>query len=265
MSTRCVHLIALALTVAGVAGGWLAVSARAQTAAVPAFTVASIKRNLSGAQAGSLDVRPGGRLSITNESLSWLLRVAFQVQDGQLIGGPDWMATDRWDIIASADTQASEFQMIGMLRNLLLERFQIKFRREQRDIPVYALVVAPGGLKKDFRRSDNDCRLRTTCSQSRGRGEFRGTGQTLGSIRRVLEQVAERVIVDRTGLPALTPDKVAVFYDINLRWRPDGVADLNTEFPAFFTAVEEQLGLRLQPDRDRVEVVVIDAVARPAD
>jgi uncharacterized protein (TIGR03435 family) len=249
----------------GLLVGGVAAAVEAQTPPPAAFTAASIKRNLSGGLAGALDVRPGGRLSITNESLRWLLRIAFQVQDGQLIGGPDWLATDRWDIVATADAQVSEFAMIGMLRELVLERFRIKWHRDTREIPVYALVVAPGGLRPDFRRSDNDCKVRTTCGQNRGPGEFRGTGQTLGSIRRVFEQVSGRVVVDRTGLAALTPDNVAVFYDITLRWRPDGVGDVNSDRPSLFTAIEEQLGLRLQADRSAVDVVVIDAAERAVE
>jgi uncharacterized protein (TIGR03435 family) len=234
-------------------------------APAPAFTAASIKRNVSGRQETTLDVRPGGRLFIVNHSLRQLLRIVFQVQDGQLIGGPDWLTSDRWDIVASADASVSEFQMIGMLRELLTERFRLQVHREPRAIPVYALVVADGGLRPGFRRSDNDCRVRTTCGQRQGRGEFNGTGQTLGSIRRALEQASGRIIVDRTGLPALDASQTAVLYDVTFRWRPDGIADVNTEFPSLFTAIEEQLGLRLQSERDTVDVVVIDAVDRPAE
>jgi uncharacterized protein (TIGR03435 family) len=246
------------------ATGGLTVPAHAQVAETPVFT-ASIKRNLSGAPGDSLNVQPGGRLFITNHSLHKLLRIVFQVQDGQLIGGPAWLSSDRWDIVATAGTQVSEFQMIGMLRTLITDRFKLVTHRERREVPVFALTIGSTGLKTDFRRSTNDCRIRSTCNLNQGRGEIRGTGQTLGSIRRALEQASGRIIVDRTDLPGLSADNVAVLYDIRLRWRPDGATDFNNELPSLFTAVEEQLGLKLQADRSPVDVVVIDALERPAE
>ena len=114
----------------------LAVGATAVLAQpAPTFTVASIKRNLSGNEGSRGRIQPGGRVSFTNEPLRRMILDAYQLQDFQLVGGPDWVQTDRWDVVAKADGDPPFKLVAEMMRTLLAERFKLIARQEMRDAP----------------------------------------------------------------------------------------------------------------------------------
>src|SRR5882762_3775451 len=130
----------------------------AQSADNPTFDVASIKSNHSGDEQSASFVQPGGRYTATNVTLRTLVKSAYGLHDNQLVGGPSWINTERFDITAKAEgyTTPSAFrdQARLMLRPLLADRFKLVLRRVRRDLPVYALVKAGGGFGPQFRRSD---------------------------------------------------------------------------------------------------------------
>src|SRR5262245_36128145 len=105
----------------------------------PTFEVATIKRNVEVSDQTFVRAQPGGRLSVGNNTMRNIIRNAWRVQQFQITGGPDWIDTDRWNIVAKATDNAPPEQMLVMLQNLLVDRFKLVLRRETRDTPIYAL------------------------------------------------------------------------------------------------------------------------------
>lgn len=227
----------------------------AQAPEPPAFVAASFKRNLAGSGESTLQVRPGGRLAITNETLRSLIRVAFQLQPEQLDGGPDWLATERWDVLATSDRAVREIEMFGMLRRLLVERLGLKMHEEQRDVPAFALVLAnpDRGIGPAMKISTRHCDVPGSCPSSLSRGKADVMGRNVTSLLRYFSAMSGRSVVDKTGLTGA--------YDFTLTFR---VEEQDASQPSIFTALEEQLGLKLVPERTTLTVSVIDAAERPA-
>ena len=118
-----------------------AASVLAQT---PAFEVATIKRNMSGSTSASNRALPGGGVTITNNTLRNIIRNFHRIQPYQLIGGPDWLSTERWDIVAKAEGDPPPERMIEMVKTLVADRFKLATHTETRELPIYALVLAKG-------------------------------------------------------------------------------------------------------------------------
>lgn len=245
-------------------------SLAAQQASAPAFEVTSVKRNVTNAQGSGANVSPSGLLTIVNMPIRALLRNVLELQDAQLIGGPDWMATERYDITAKAADNSPRPEVPRMIETLLRDRFRLRYHRETRSLPVYTLVRGTGGgkLGSSIRASDTDCAERAAatragrggsreCGFSRSPVSLRATGMDLASAAAMLSQIAGRIVIDKTELSGQ--------YDFELKWAD--FATLNgdplADGGSLFTAVQEQLGLRLQPDRAPVQVVVIDSMERP--
>lgn len=185
------------------------------------------------------------------------------IGDAQLAGGPDWVTTDRWNITATAGRDATIPELIPMLREPLEQRFKLRTHREKREADVYLLTIADprAGPGPAFRRSTLDCvRQAGSCFQRGSMGQVEAAGSTLLSFMRLLETATGRV-VDRTGLSG----PAAGLFDFTLRWRPDALRDVNVDQPSLFTALEEQLGLRLTPGREPIEVLGIDSAERPIE
>ena len=129
-----------------------------------AFEVASIKENVSGSDNASVRAQPGGRVSVSNNSLRNIIRNAYNVQNYQIVGGPDWINTVRWDITAKAPDDAPPQELLLMLRTLLADRFKLVIRNETREMPIYALSLP--ALTAGWARS---CarRIRTALPSSR--------------------------------------------------------------------------------------------------
>jgi uncharacterized protein (TIGR03435 family) len=246
------------------------------------FEVATVKPNKSGSENSSVRLQPGGRITATNIPLRALLRTVYEVQDFQLVGGPDWLNVDRFDIEAKAgrdfppQAAGPAIELIAMMRNLLAERFKLVVHRGTQELPVFALLVARGDgkLGPQLRRSDIDCeelarakmkpppapaptaadpRPVAPCGVRRANGRVTVRAGTMAQLASTLSGPASRFVEDRTGLPG--------FFDIDLEWAPDQTAD--TSGPSLFTALQEQLGLKLESTRAPVEVLVIDHVERP--
>jgi uncharacterized protein (TIGR03435 family) len=176
------------------------------------------------------------------------------VRDYQ-ISGPGFPASGRYDIVARTGSAASAAEMRSMLQDLLEKRFQLKVHRENRMLPVYALGVAKGGPKLPKPKADASP---THASESLPRIEndaflFEDASLADFAAKLSLLRGIERQVVDRTG--------IAGVYDLTLKSAPSAI--LQPDGPSLFTLVEEQLGLKLVPDKAPIEVVVIDSVGKP--
>jgi uncharacterized protein (TIGR03435 family) len=258
------------------------------------FEVASVKPNKSGEARVQIGMQPGGRFTAVNVPLRVLIRNAYQAQDFQLVGAPDWTGDERFDITARAEGDVAPVPIgtVGpfqiMLRNLLADRFKLVVRQESREMPIYALVVARSDkrLGPQLQRSTVDCQAlaaargrggapppapqqgeRPMCGMRIGPGMLTAGGVSVRQLASSLGQFVQRVVVDRTGLDGN--------YDMDLKWTPDQmpqgapaaakpaepIGDPNN--PSLFTALQEQLGLKLEGQRGPVEVIVVQTVDRP--
>jgi len=136
----------------------------------PTFEVATIKRNVSGSTSASNRALPGGRVTITNNTLRNMIRNFYRVQNFQLVGGPDWMSTDRWDIVAKADGDPQPERMMEMVKTLVADRFKLAMHRETREMPIYALTLARDGgpTGPQLGRSAIDCAAIFAEARARG-------------------------------------------------------------------------------------------------
>jgi uncharacterized protein (TIGR03435 family) len=243
--------------------------APAENSKRPAFEVATIKRNVSLASGGSVGFEPGGRFRATNAPVFWLITNAYGERqrplfESQIIGAPGWLESEQYDITAKAGadmtslTPQEQFRKIPeLMRSLLEERFALRVHRETRQLPIYALkkLKNDGRLGPKIGRSSLDCaKDAAKCGFNMLPGRATGGWIAIPTLATVLSNATQRIVVDRTGLEGR--------FDIDLEWSPDQAA---TDKPSIFTAVQEQLGLKLEPDRGPVNVVVIDHVERPTE
>lgn len=224
-----------------------------------AFEVAVIRPSLTDPNAGtSFNVFDGGRLRITNEPVKLLIRAAFQLQNAQIAGGPAWLDTDRYDIEAKTGRpeKPDPAQISPMLQSLLTDRFKMKFHNELRELSVYALVVEKnpkGGPKLKPKSDGQGTAMETHGGQKQS--QLVGTGVSMEALASYVGNRLGRIVVDRTGL--------SESYDFTLEWSPDETS--NSSAPSLVTALQEQLGLRLEPQKSPVEVLVIDSLQRPSE
>lgn len=254
----------------------------AQTADGPSFDVVSIKPNPSGDQASSSIVLPGARYSATNMTLRMLVKTAYGVHDDQIVGGPGWINEDRFDVVAKAGTDRPTAvfrdEARVMLRSALADRFRLNIHRERREIPVLTLTIArrDGSLGPRLRRSNPDeCGAPARpfpggaatpesigdkpCGSGLGRAGYQAArAMDFTVLVTRLGPWTDRLLVDKTGL--------AGSFDWDLQWTPDALtpnAAASATDVSLVTALREQLGLRLEAQRDVAEVLVIDRVERP--
>jgi uncharacterized protein (TIGR03435 family) len=241
--------------------------ARQSSGPKAAFEVASIKRNRSPGVNTTVSVDPGGRVQVVGAPIFWLIAGAYGDARGalrpeQIIGGPGWLMSERYDINAKASEadglgkDATFITMRPYLQSLLEDRFQLRTHRERRDLPIYALVRSGknGALGPGFSRSTVDCLKDAARCGFRGGpvGRIKAEALTNDLLTQLLGNATDRVVVDRTGLEGP--------FTVDLEWSPDQSA---SDKPSIFTAVQEQLGLKLESTRGPVDVLVIDAVERP--
>ena len=271
-----------------------------QDAATTAFTyeVASIKPNKSGNNMVRLMLPPNG-LTGTNVTLQMLIKAAYGVEDNQISGVPSWLNSERYDIDAKMDSSvADELRKLSedqrklerqrMLQALLADRLKLTVHRETKELPIYALVIAKNGPKlQEAKPGDTyangikgpDGRsvpgmMRMTMGAG-GKSELTVQGQPLASLARLLSGQLHRTVLDQTGLKGI--------YDYTLQWTPDqgpapmfkgteggqpgpdGAPPPESSGPSIFTAIQEQLGLKLESQKGPVEIIVIDHVEKPSE
>src|SRR5688572_29665776 len=229
------------------------------------FEVASIRRNVSGSTDDRMTVAPGGRLVTTNIPIRTLIRNVYRVQYSQLADGPEWLATERWDIQAAGASAANMQEMLERIKALLHDRFKLVLHTEMRDAPHYALVMARGDRRPGplLQRDPTDCAALPPgderCAATRAGGALRMSGATLREVAFSLSRMVDRPVIDETGLPGA--------YAFELTWDPNAasVTRAADDRPSMFTALREQLGLRLESRKGPVEFLVIDSAERPVE
>ena len=219
----------------------------------PAFEVVSIHRNLHGGD-DRVDITPG-RVTINNASLRTLIRNGYDIQNFQFAGGPSWIDSDTYTIsaIIANHAEVTHDQYRALIRAMLADRFQLKVHWETRQGDVYALVVAKSGPKLKVSDASAEPGLNTNIAGHLGR--MVATNVPVFYLSTVLGNKLSHPVIDKTGLEGK--------YDWTLVWDPDPSAD-STE-PSISTAVQEQLGLKLDAQKGPVKMLVIDSVERPSE
>ena len=272
---------ALLGTCLAITGDVAIVAAQAGAQEAERFDVASIRRNVSGQQQGGglAGPQPGGRFIGIGVTLRRLVSDAYEGAD--VLGGPPWVGTDRFDVNARAERDVPPGQIRRLLQSLLADRFKLVVHTEPRDVPIYTLTLARADrrLGPKIRPSDAKCAEEARnffpgapgfpppCGDFRlGARTLTARGMSMQMLARVLGGRAGRAGVDRTGLDGV--------YDLELEWSSDlglkqapldsaGAAELKVDGVSLFTALQEQLGLRLEAGRGPVDVIVIDRAEPP--
>jgi len=225
---------------------------------LPSFEAASIKPSSPDSQL-KIDFAPGGRLIVSHATLRFLIKIAYDTSDDQLSGGPGWINSTRFDIEAKPSTPTSgNLQIRLRLQRLLAERFQLRMRKEQKPMPIFALVTAKNGPKMKEDSTMGDSGLKT----GSGRGILTATRVDMPTLAQFLsEGQTGRPIQDMTGLHGT--------YDFRLEWTPDPTAPGTTP-PAdpsgisIFTALQQQLGLRLEARKGSEDYFVVTRAELPS-
>jgi uncharacterized protein (TIGR03435 family) len=272
------------------------------------FEVASIKPNATG-RGTLMEMPPNGRVNISSATFKTLMKIAYRIEDYQIIGGPDWIAVDRFDVQArpAEDYQPPQFvpcfavncpptPVQIMMQGLLEDRFRLKAHREMKELPVYELTIGKNGfkLKEVSPPSDSpDPRRMPPLPPPPPPGTppptvasalptpppgvtmgfpfgFAASGVALGALDLMLQAILGRPVIDKTGIKG--------FYDIKMVYSREGIpgngpAPLPVDGgqtasdprPSIFTALQEDLGLKLESAKGPVEVLVIDSVSKPSE
>jgi bla regulator protein blaR1 len=266
------------------AGSTAAAAGQTQSpVAPPRFEVASIKPSNSPDRRAVFNARPGGQFSATNVTVKQLIQSAYGIKGLQISGGPSWVGSDLFDISAKPEGPVKPDQIQPMLQSLLAERFRLVIRRDTREMLVYALVTARNGPKLS---EANESAPSIVDPGGRGspaagnrqpamiirRGLVRAQETNMYALAYQLSNFLGRTVVDKTGLTGR--------YDLKLEWMPDenqiamfrtlgipegnGAPAADSPWPSLFTALEEQLGLRLESQKGPVEIFVIERIERPS-
>ena len=230
------------------------------------FEVATIRPSNPDAQGRGITMRGPREVLTINTPLGYLIEFAYNVNTRQVIGGPSWMASDRYDVVGrpQAEGLPSERQLRALIRSLLEDRFKLVVHREKRELPAYALVAGSPKLTKNDSNPNGLPGL-----GFRAPGMLGVVNATMGDFVSVMQSnVLDRPVVDRTNLQGR--------FDFTLNWTPDesqfrGMGlqipppSPDAKFPGLFTAIQEQLGLKLESVNAPVEVIVIDRVEKPSE
>jgi uncharacterized protein (TIGR03435 family) len=273
-------------------------SPAAADAPPPAFEVVSIKPNHEASGNIMLRMAPGGRFEAHNVTVRLLLEQAYGVKDSQLSGAPGWFDSEHYNIDAKAedsspenqrklDRDAQQAQLRTMLQGMLADRFKLALHHETKELSEYALVVAKSGPKfhETTAPKFDPAQDRPPGPPSpgapmfrggirmMGRGDLTASGIGLTQFADVLSRQIDHIVVDKTGLKGE--------YDFALKWTPDegqgqmfggpggppkdGAPQPDANGPTIFTALQEQLGLKLESQKGPVDTLVIDHVEKPSE
>jgi uncharacterized protein (TIGR03435 family) len=230
------------------------------------FEAASIKPSAPGGQGFRMQFAEGGRVMASNVTVAILIQQAYGVREFQILGAPGWVGSDHYDITTVAEGGTKPDDLRPMMRALLADRFKLALHRGTKELPVYALVVGKGGPK--FHASTgggegpgNGRRM------SIGRGQIELQHGTMAFFASELARQLGRTVIDKTELTGE--------YDLKMDWTPDEslAAPAGGERPApaeaigpsIFTALQEQLGLKLESTKGPVEILVIDRVEKASE
>jgi uncharacterized protein (TIGR03435 family) len=280
---RTVLIAAAAIVAADAMNELLAAHSQTPDTKPPAFEVASVKPNTSGDWRISMTPQPGGRLSLTNVPLKMLILNAYRVQEFQIVGGPDSVMTARFDVLTKAEGNPTLDEMLTMLQTLLADRFKLVVHHDTRELAIYALVLARADGKVDgkLKRSEADCIAGRSsapsspaplpssqvpqCGFTALPGTIHAKAVSMTAVAGLLPAFLGRVVLDKTGLSGV--------FDFDLTWTPDRpfqapsdappLPPIDPNGPSIFTAVQDQLGLKLESTKGPVAVLVIDHAEQP--
>ncbi|HEY7191837.1 MAG TPA: TIGR03435 family protein [Vicinamibacterales bacterium] len=224
------------------------------------FEVASVKPNVSDDRSITFRPDPADGFFRTNNPLDSIIRYAYDLQDFRVVGVPEWARNDRFDIAAKAAGRISDPERRLMVRALLADRFRMKSHFEMREHTVY--LMTPSRTDK---RLGPGLKPRPECEGAPTPCQSGGTGRQDGIVIRAitLKQLAEGMISAVRRELVLDETGIAGVFDVEMSFRPDTSTDPADARPAFVTAMQEQLGLKLEPTRRQIEVLVIDSIERP--
>jgi len=262
----------------------------------PAFEVVSIKPNKGGDGRVMIHMAPGGRFVAENITVKFLLQESYGVKESQISGAPGWLDSEHYDIEAKPEDSPADqdrkltpeerhAQLMLMLQSMLADRFKLTLHHDTKEMEVYALVVAKNGPKlHEAAVTPPDSAPAELPKPGgpppkggiwmTGRGQLNVTGANLGMFANVLSMQLGRIVLDKTGLKGN--------YEFTLKWTPDegqgqmfrGAGDgqprdaappPDASGPTIFTAVQEQLGLKLESQKGPVDTLVVDHVERPSE
>jgi uncharacterized protein (TIGR03435 family) len=248
--------------------------------------VASIKLNKTGDRRIIMSPARGGRFTVTNIPMQFFITQAYSIKDFQLSGAPAWLMSERYDIEAKAEGNPSMSEMLPMIQALLEDRLKLKVHHETKEQQVYALVVAKAGK---LHEAEGECASRGSIPPpppEPGKlptafcggffmfpGHLSGRKVEMGQFIESLSRFTGRIVLDKTNLMGK--------YDIDLQYTPDSgqfpappgggdpglppLPQADPNGPSLFTALQEQLGLKLESQKGPVEMMVIDHVERPSE
>ena len=263
--TRSLRIIAAAILTTDCA---LFAQAPVSRPAFEAFEVATVKPTPPDWRGGRYIRMPSPqRFIATNFTLRVLIGAAYSLTPSAILGGPDWLDSDHYDIVAATpgSVRPNLDQQMSMLRNLLADRFKFTFHRQEKEFSVYVLTVAKGGpkLKETTASPDEDPVIVSQIAP--GTISLPARNATMTQFATVMQRsIFDRPVLDRTRLTGR--------YDFDLEWTPD-----ETQFdgqrpetqestkPGFFAAIQQQLGLRLEATKGIVQAVAIDRIERPSE
>ena len=248
----------------------------AQVSTPQRFDAASIRHSASDDDT-FMKAHPGGRLELSHMNLKELTALAYRLQPFQVSGGPAWVNTEYFNVKTEASRTPSEDQLFLMLQALLAERFSLTAHFETAEQPVYILVAARSGRTRSpglqvttegsCVRADPAAPPDANACGSVGLGvnHLEAHEVSMARFSEALSRAVERKVIDRTGM---TEE-----FNISLRWLPDehhaipssDAITLPPDTPSIFTALQEQLGLKLQPGKAAIDLLVIDHAQRPDD
>lgn len=226
--------------------------------AEPAFEVATIKPSNPNDKNDGFQLH-GRHINIENQTVNKLLLFAYGVHPKQVVDGPAWLESERFDIdgIPDVEGQPSLTQMQGMARKLLADRFKLKFHHEKREMPVYAIVVTNGGPKLTKNTNDPNGLPNQNGSQHGAQKTDKFENTSMTDLAFILQFFLDRPVVDQT--------RMAGRFDFVLKYTTDESQASDTDAaPGLFTAIQEELGLKLEPVKAPADVLVIDHVERPS-
>lgn len=277
----------LAFWTAGIFLLTLAPAVRAQNDP-PKFEVATIKPAAADARGMFVQFFPGGRLNMTNMTLKGMIGYAWDLQPFQISGGPAWLDSSRYDVTAKPASSPKQGEIPAMVQALLAEKFQLVVHHGTQELPIYALVLAkkngklgPGltesiaGSCTPFDISKPPPRIEPGAVRPRFCGNsgvsprgLTAVGIPIAKLAPMLQMVLGRTVVDKTGLTGN--------FDIKMEWTPDETqamqyppdapkpAPADNAGPSIFSAIQEQLGLKLESEKGPVDVLIIDRAEKPS-
>jgi uncharacterized protein (TIGR03435 family) len=258
----------------------LALTCMLRAQATLEFDAVSIKRNNAGPNAGGgMRSLPDGTYVVKNQPISSIIRFASPTDVREVAGLPVWAKEDRYDVIAKPPSSATPLQLGQMWRTMFAQRMKLVAHLEDREIDAYALRLArpDGRVGPKLKRAAPECTPRPAeppassekpgpeppgrCGASLGERRIEARGMTMDILVQWLGNAAGRLVNNRTGLPG--------FYELQLDFAPElSAGDEPTSGdapPDIFTAVRDQLGLKLEPEKARAQVFVVDSIQRPSE